>query len=79
MVWAKIPPEKLEHASLFGYDLIEEGDKYNSYYNPQGKITFVEKAAPKLWFEDIGEAIQMGSEGIYSVSKSNPPEDNNED
>ncbi len=70
MVWAKIPPKKLEHASLFGYDLIKEGEKYNSYYNPQGEVCLVEKASPKLWFDDVGDAAQMGAEGIYSTSKN---------
>ncbi len=62
-MWGKIPPENLQHVSLFDYELIKEGEKYNVYNTPIG-VVIVDKKNPRIYFKDISDAIQLGAKGI---------------
>jgi hypothetical protein len=64
MPWVKIPPERLQHVGLFGYEFIQDGaDGWAWYEGPIGK-TAIDRADPNIWLEDIGEAAQLGARGI---------------
>jgi hypothetical protein len=63
MPWCEIPTEKLEHIGLFGYDVIMEDGKFLWLHGPKGRLV-VERARPRLWFEDVGEAVQAGAIAI---------------
>ncbi len=63
MPWCEIPPEKLEHIGHFGYDLIMEDGSLIWYHGPKGRLA-VERARPRFWFEDMGEAAQAGATAI---------------
>lgn len=70
MPWVKIPPERLADLPLFGIDLIsDQGDKL-WYRGPNGRM-LVEKKAPRVWFDDIGDAHQCGATAILIVDCGN--------
>ena len=69
MPWAKIPPQKLPHMPLFGYDHIKDDGDHAWYRGPIGRIR-VEKATPKFWFDDVTEAHQAGATAILRSGES---------
>ena len=63
MPWVRIPPERLEHVHLFGIDLIvDEGDF--AWYRGSKRM-YVEKARPRIFVDDIADAIQLGASAIF--------------
>jgi hypothetical protein len=60
MVWARIPPDKLVHLPLFGIDVIAEDDSLLWLHGPSGRMC-VDKHAPRIWFDDLGDAHQAGA------------------
>lgn len=63
MPFFEIPPEKIEHLPLFGYDLIHDDDEYAWYTCPRGRLR-VSKRRPFVWAEDDTDAIQLGAIGV---------------
>jgi hypothetical protein len=63
MPWFKIPPDKLEHLSLFGIDLIADQGEFAWYRGTNGRMR-VEKADPRIFFEDVSEAHQCGATAV---------------
>lgn len=63
MPWAKIPPDRLADLPLFGIDLVSDDGDWAWYRGPSGRMR-IEKAKPKVWFEDVGDAHQCGALGI---------------
>ena len=66
MPFVRIPPERLEHLRLFGYDLVFVDGHQLWYHGPHGR-TVVDKTDPWIWVDDIGEAIQLGATAIVKV------------
>jgi len=64
MPWAKIPADQLEFLPLFGIDLIKDEGEFAWYRGPQGRMR-VEKANPRVFFEDVCDAIQLGAKAIF--------------
>lgn len=67
MPWFEIPPEKLPHLSLFGYDRLSDGTSasdFEWYTGPLGR-TRVQKSKPFVWLEDVADGIQLGAVGIH--------------
>ena len=60
MVWARIPPDKLINLPLFGIDVIAEDGNLLWLRGPSGRMC-VDKNAPRVWFDDIGDAHQAGA------------------
>ena len=65
MPWAKIPPNRLDHMPLFGYDLVNEDGPLAWYNGPRGRLC-IEKDAPQFWFEDVADAQQAGATAIFA-------------
>jgi hypothetical protein len=66
MPYVQIPPDRLEHLPLFGYDLVfVEGDRL-WYHGPFGR-TAIDRNRPYVWVDDIGEAIQLGAIAIAQI------------
>ena len=65
MPFFEIPPEKLEHLSLFGYDKIAEDENFAWYSSSKGRMR-VDKKQPFVWLDDMGEAGQLGAIAIVS-------------
>ena len=68
MPWVQIPPENLAHLSLFGYDLVGDDEEFAWYTGPRGRMR-VKKSAPRVWVEDITDAIQIGALAILIHSE----------
>jgi hypothetical protein len=67
MPWARLPPEKLEHLSAFGIDLLNDEGEFAWYRGERGRM-YVNKSDPKVWFDDVGDAHQAGAIGILQSS-----------
>ena len=67
MPWAKIPPEKLQFLHLFGIDHIKDDGDFAWYRGAKGRMR-VEKADPRVFFEDIADAHQAGALSIVVQS-----------
>lgn len=67
MVWARIPPDKLANLPLFGIDTLQEDGDFVWMKGPSGRIC-VDKRAPRIWFEDVGDAHQAGATAIKITS-----------
>lgn len=63
MPWCEIPPENLVHISLFGYDTVVEEADFIWVHGPRGRQR-IEKACPRVWFEDDADAMQLGATAI---------------
>ena len=63
MPWVRLPTEKLEHLRLFGIDLIKDENGFAWYRGPVGRMR-VEKADPRVFVEDIADAIQLGATAV---------------
>jgi len=71
MPWVRIPPESLAHLVLFEIDLIKDEGDFVWYRGARGRMR-VEKANPRVFVEDIGDAIQLGATAILPVSARTP-------
>lgn len=58
MPWVEIPPDRLQHIGLFDHDLIADDGAFAWYRCPRGRVR-IEKAAPRVWVEDLETAIQL--------------------
>jgi hypothetical protein len=67
MPWVKIPPDRLSHLSLFGIDFIKDDGEFAWYRGERGRMR-VEKTDPRIWVEDINDAIQLGATAIFLTS-----------
>lgn len=63
MPWVSIPPEELEHLPLFGYDLVADEGDFAWYTGPKGRMR-IEKSDPRVYLEDISDAIQLNAKEI---------------
>jgi hypothetical protein len=63
MPWVKIPSDQLPHLGLFGIDLIEDQGDGAWYRGSRGRM-YVEKADPRVFVDDIADAIQLGATAI---------------
>jgi hypothetical protein len=63
MPWFRIPAENLAHLPLFGIDLIRDENGFAWYRGEVGRMR-VEKRDPRVFLEDVGEAIQLGATAI---------------
>ena len=63
MPWVQIPAERLADLSLFGIDLVADDGKFAWYRGPNGRMR-IEKAAPRVFFEDTADAHQCGATAI---------------
>ena len=69
MIWARIPCDKLDIISQFGYEL-EHQDGYLMWFRgPENKIYCVDSRAPRFQFESAGEAAQAGATAIRISSE----------
>ncbi len=67
MPWFAVPPQKLQHLSLFGYSHpIDIGEHLLATHSDQGDIV-IQKANPVVWLDDTGEAMQMGATSLVFV------------
>jgi len=64
MPWCEIPANKLSNINLFGYDVISDEGAFLWVRGPRGR-TRVERSCPRLWFEDIADAMQIGAVAIF--------------
>ncbi|HVA13503.1 MAG TPA: hypothetical protein VNF99_09655 [Stellaceae bacterium] len=63
MPWVRIPPERLESLPLFGIDLVKDEGEFAWFRGSAGRMR-VEKADPRVFVEDIADAIQIGATAI---------------
>jgi hypothetical protein len=73
MPWARIPPERLADLPLFGIDLIVDDGDFAWYRGAGGRLR-IEKAAPKVFFEEVSDAHQCGATSII-IAGANPKTD----
>lgn len=66
MPWVKIPPDKLPHLPLFGIDLIVDQGSHAWYRGERGRM-YVEKADPRVFVEDVADAMQLGATAILKT------------
>lgn len=71
MPWVRIPPDRLEHLPLFGYDKIAEDDNFAWYHGPRGRMR-VEKDDPRVFLVDDVDAMQLGALEILVDSSDQP-------
>lgn len=74
MPWARIPPDRLDLLPAFGIDVIKEEQDFVWFRGPSGRMR-VSKKNPRVFFEDINDAIQAGAKAILI---SEPPPENGE-
>lgn len=70
MPYCEIPPESLEHLGLFGIDVLHETPTalIVRCVKGDGHIEYpVDKLRPHIWFDDIADAIQMGTKAIVPM------------
>lgn len=60
MIWATIPPDRLQYMSLFGYDLVSDENGIAWYNGPNGRHC-IDKANPLFAFDDVSDAMQAGA------------------
>lgn len=63
MPWVSIPPNRLAHVGLFGIDFIKDDGEYAWYHGPKGRMR-VEKSNPRVWLDDIEDAISLGATAV---------------
>ena len=63
MPWVELTQDKLDKLGVFGYDKIKEDERYIVLSTPHGRM-FIEKSSPKVYFDDINDAIQFEPEKI---------------
>lgn len=68
MVWARIPPDRLVHLPLFGIDTLQQDGDLLWLRGPSGRIC-VDVRAPRIWFEDVGDAMQAGATALRISSR----------
>jgi hypothetical protein len=64
MPWVKIPPDQLPHLPLFGIDHLNDDGDFAWYRGARGRMR-VEKADPRLFIEDIADAIQLRAKAVF--------------
>lgn len=69
MPWARIPPDKLIHLPLFGIDVIADDGDFVWMSGPSGRM-HVDKRAPRIFFEDIADALQAGATALRITSEA---------
>lgn len=69
MPWVKIPPERLSNLPLFGIDMIKDEGDFAWYRGSAGRMR-VEKADPRVYVEDITDAIQLGATAVLVTGGS---------
>jgi len=75
MPWVRIPQRRLKDVPLFGIDFIRDDDDdpaYAWYRGSRGRMR-VEKANPFIFFEDVGDAIQLEAIGIIKGIPNDEP------
>ena len=70
MPWVKIPPDRLPSLPLFGVDLIRDEGEFAWYRGSAGRMQ-VEKADPRVFVDDIADAIQIGATAILVSGPKN--------
>ena len=63
MPWVILPPDRIADLPLFGIDLVVDQGEYAWYRGSRGRMR-VEKAAPRVFFEEIVDAHQCGATAI---------------
>lgn len=63
MPFYKVPSERLQYATVFGYKILHEDDNRMIVENHTGMIV-VKKDNPKLWFDDAEDAMQFGADAV---------------
>lgn len=66
MPWCELPPDRLVHLPMFGHDLLHDDGMFVWAHGPKGR-TRIEKACPRVWFEDMADAVQAGAVAILQV------------
>lgn len=69
MPWVQIPPDSIKHLPLFGYDIIAEDDSFLWVSSPFGRMR-IEKDDPRVFVDDINDAIQLGAKAIQLGAKA---------
>ncbi len=64
MPWVKIPPDQLPHLPLFGIDHVSDDGDFAWYRGARGRMR-VEKADPRVFIEDITDAIQLHAKAVF--------------
>ena len=66
MAWYKVKVSKLQFISMFGYNVLEENNEFIiAEWN--GKSYIIDKSNPWLEFDDNGEAMQLGVDGVIKL------------
>jgi hypothetical protein len=73
MPWVSIPAEQLPHLPLFGIDFIVDDGDFAWYRGSRGRMR-VEKADPRVFVDDISDAIQLKAKGIFRTRPKKPGE-----
>jgi hypothetical protein len=61
--WFKIPPDRLQHLTLFGIDFIKDDGDFAWYRGARGRMR-VEKSDPRVFLEDPTDALQLGATAL---------------
>jgi hypothetical protein len=60
----KIPPDQLPNLPLFGIDHLVDDGAFAWYRGERGRMR-VEKADPRVFIEDVSDAIQLKAMAIF--------------
>jgi hypothetical protein len=71
MPWVTIPPDQLPNLPLFGIDLIKDDGLFAWYRGERGRMR-VEKADPRVFVDDITDAIQLKATAILCGPDKKP-------
>jgi len=71
MPWVRIPADQLPHLTLFGIDLISDDGEFAWYRGSRGRMR-VEKKDPRVFLEDISDAIQLKATSILCNQDGQP-------
>lgn len=71
MPWVRIPPEQLQHLSLFGIDFLKDDGGFAWYRGARGRMR-VEKSDPRVFVEDEADALQLKATAILCSFDGEP-------
>lgn len=69
MPWVQIDSENINRLSILGYDKVAEDDCFWWFATPHGRLA-VEKADPRIYFEDVNDALQFNPRAVMVVSNN---------
>lgn len=52
---------------FFGYELVEENEEFKIYEDKEGSDHIVDKARPRLYVEDVNDAVYMSATSVVAL------------